>query len=149
VNGDTGAEPGTAELDALARLGHAGYAVALILARPSAADGNDSAPDPSALQRLAHDAGGQIAAFFHRVPGDQGLAAALDEVARRWRADLGQVPCIAGNVPDLITVATSGGQPVALTTHLATAASLPSGCFHHPDLMTFVDALLNEPVPMA
>ncbi len=149
VNGDMGVAPGSAELEALARLGHAGYAVAVILTRPAAADANDIAPDPGALQGLAHDAGGQIAAFFHRIPGSHGLTEALDEVVRRWRTDLGQVPCVAGNAPDLASIAQSGGQPIALATHLATDTTPPPGCVHHPDLVAFVEALLDEPGPTA
>ena len=145
VNGDMGAAPDAAELEALARLGHAGYAVAVILGRPAAADGNDIAPDPSTLQGLAHDAGGQIAAFFHRITGSHGLTDALDEVARRWRTDLGQVPCVAGNSPDLAIIAQGSGQPIALATHLAMGTTPPPGCVLHPDLVAFVDALLDEP----
>jgi len=143
VDGDQGVASTDAEFEALARLGHAGYAVAVICSR-SAVEERGAGADPHTLQDLAQEAGGQVAAFFHRAPGDGGLADALADAARRWPADLGLVPCVAGNVTDLATIATCGGRPVSLGTHLAADGDLPDDCRHHPDLGAFVTALLDE-----
>jgi hypothetical protein len=134
-----------AQLEPLARLGHAGYAVAVIL--PAGAGGADDASGPQALQSLAAATDGQVGAFIHRAAHAHGLADALAEVGRRWRIDPGQVTCVAATPADLAAIARHGSQAVALATHLSGDVPLPPGCRLHADLGALVDALLDPEAP--
>jgi len=133
--------PDGAQLEPLARLGHAGYAVAVIL------PAGEEVSDPPALQALAAATDGQVGAFIHRAAHADGLADALAEVGRRWRVDPGQVTCVAATPADLSTIARHGSQAVALATHLPEDAPLPPGCRLHADLGALVDALLDPESP--
>ena len=136
-----GAEaPGRAGFDALARLAHAGYPVAVILAG-NPADGSA----PQELQRLAQQAGGQLVAFFHRPRRDDGLASVLTEVVERWRVEPAHLHGVFTRPDDLACVTAHGAIAVALTELLVSQADLPPEWRLHGDLTAFVDALLAEP----
>lgn len=142
--GQNGKPAGSGSLDAVARLGHAGYAVAVILqANPVAAGANEPLP----LRALAAASDGQVAAFFQRAAHTGGLEAALAEAVRRWRTQLDQVHCVATDPTDLATIVRCGGRAATLATHLDPATELPAGCRLHADLAAFVDTLLEPEAP--
>jgi hypothetical protein len=139
--------PDGAQLEPLARLGHAGYAVAVILPAGAGGTAGEDASGPPALQALAAATDGQVGAFIHRAAHADGLADALAEVGRRWHIDPGQVTCVAATPADLEAIAHRGSQAVALATHFPGDTPLPPGCRLHADLGALVDALLDPESP--
>lgn len=131
--------PERAGFDALARLAHAGHPVAVILA-----DTTTNSTAARQLQQLAHDAGGQVVAFFHRMPGDAGLADLLDEVTARWRVDPAQVHGVFSHPADLASVADYGATAVVLADRSDTQTGTTPVGQVHADLEAFVDALLED-----
>jgi hypothetical protein len=135
-----GAEaPGRAWFDPLARLTHAGHPVAVILAGSTT-----GSTAPQQLQQLAHEAGGQVVAFFHRAQRDADLAVLLDEVTARWRVDPAQVHGVFSRAEDLNSVAAYGATAIAIADRLEAETKAPTGCLMYADLASFVDTLLED-----
>jgi D-glycero-D-manno-heptose 1,7-bisphosphate phosphatase len=149
--------PLVTSLDALARLTHAGFSVAVTVALCGAASPKERheqlAARQTVLQRLAGEAGGLIDAFFFcphaprqacdcRAP-QPGL---YRQIAARWRIDLARVPCLAATAADLTAAAVAGGLPIEIGTFPNSGERITDGTHpavdSYPDLGHCVDAVL-------
>ena len=114
-------------LEAIARLSHAGYRVAVCTNQSGIGRGLFDMATLNAIHNRMHRAlslaGGRIDAVFFcphtadaRCDCRKPLPAMLIEAGRRFGADLATVPCIGDSLRDLQAAEAAGGQPMLVLT---------------------------------
>ena len=146
-------------LDAIARLGRAGYRIVAITRQPGIRRRHLDFEDLNRIHELMHrrlaEYGGTIDAVFtclclprHECECFKPRPSVLHEIAERLHVSLDGVPCVAATRPILETAHAAGARPIRVRTGEGKSAArrgVDSGDFEvHDDLAAVVDALLAE-----
>jgi D-glycero-D-manno-heptose 1,7-bisphosphate phosphatase len=146
-------------IEAIARLSHAGYRVAVATNQSGLARGLLTPMDLDAMHRRLRDLlaeqGGRIEMIVYCPHGpDDGCecrkprAGMLREIGRRLSIDLAGVPFIGDSLGDILAARAVGAQPWLVRTGkgehtLASESSILSGVAVRADLAAVVDGLLD------
>ena len=148
-------------LDAIARLNHAGYAVAIASNQSGIARGYFNVQALAAMSVKMNEMlslhGGRIDAmvFCPHGPNEhcdcrKPKPGMLIEIGNRFKTSLGSVPFVGDNINDLLAARAAGVKPVLVRTGKGeqTVAMLPDYDFNdvpvYDDLQAVVDVLLAE-----
>ena len=146
-------------LEAIARLSHAGYRVAVCTNQSGIGRGLFDMATLNAIHNRMHRAlslaGGRIDAVFFcphtadaRCDCRKPLPAMLIEAGRRFGADLATVPCIGDSLRDLQAAEAAGGQPMLVLTgkgeKTLREGNFPASTAIFPDLAFAASALLAQ-----
>lgn len=156
--GDWQALPGS--LQAIARLSQSGYRVILAINQSELAGRRFTIEDFNAINQkmISHlsQFGGVIEAIFfcpcsareadckcHKPKPDM-----LNEIARRLRIDLADIPCVGDRLSDLQAARAAGAQPILVRTgrgaQLVEQNKVPRDVPVHADLAAYVSELLGK-----
>ena len=149
--------PISGSLDAIARLGRAGYRVVVATNQPGVRRRHLTMEDLNRIHELMHrrlaEYGGEIDAVFvclclprYDCECFRPRASMLHEIAERLHISLGGVPCIGGTPEFLETALGAGARPMLVRTGKRKAgtrgAPVRDDIEMHDDLAAAVDALL-------
>ena len=152
-------QPIPGSLDAVARLGRAGYRVVVATHQPGIRRRYFTFEDLNRIHERMHrrlaDYGGTIDAVFvclclrsHACECAKPRPSILHEISDRLRVPFDGVPCIGGTPAVLEAARGSGARPMLLRTGRSEAAArdgaTPDGIEVHNDLASAVDTLLAE-----
>lgn len=146
-------------IDAIARLSHAGYRVAVATNQSGLARGLLTPADLDAMHRRLRDLlaeqGGRIEMIVYCPHGpDEGCSCRkprpgmLEEIGRRLSVDLAGVPFIGDSLGDIAAARAAGAEPCMVRTGkgedtLARGSPHLTGVPVHADLASVVDVLLH------
>ena len=147
--------PISGSLDAIARLGRAGYRVVVATRQPGIRRRHLTIEDLNRVHELMHrrlaEYGGTIDAVFiclclprHECECFRPRPSVLHEIAERLHVPVRGVPCVGGTPQFLETALAAGARPMLVRTGQGKATT--RGDFEiHDDLAAAVDAVLAEP----
>ena len=145
-------------LEAIARLSHAGYRVAVCTNQSGIGRGLFDMATLNAIHNRMHRAlaqvGGRVDAVFFcphtseaRCECRKPLPAMLVEASRRFGADIAAVPCVGDSLRDLDAADAAGGQPILVLTGKGEKTlrdgGFPPRTVIFPDLAFAASALLS------
>ena len=145
-------------LEAIARLSHAGYRVAVCTTQSGIGRGLFDMATLNAIHNRMHRAlaqvGGRVDAVFFcphtseaRCECRKPLPAMLVEASRRFGADIAAVPCVGDSLRDLDAADAAGGQPILVLTGKGEKTlrdgGFPPRTVIFPDLAFAASALLS------
>jgi len=144
-------------LDAIARLGRAGYRIVAVTRQPGIRRRHLDFEDLNRIHELMHrrlaEYGGTIDAIFtclclprHECECFRPRPSVLHEIAERLHVSLDGVPCVSSATKMLETALAAGARPIRVRTSKAAAGSgAGTDDFEvRDDLAAVVDALLSE-----
>ena len=144
-------------LEAIARLNHAGYRVAVATNQSGVSRGLFDMATLNTIHEKMHRAlglvGGRIDALFYcphsadsQCECRKPKSGMLREIGARFGVDLANVPCIGDSLRDLAAAADVGGKPILVLTgkgeQTLRKGDLPADTLIYPDLAFAASALL-------
>lgn len=144
-------------LEAIARLNHAGYRVAVATNQSGISRGLFDMATLNDIHEKMHRAlglvGGRIDALFYcphsadsQCECRKPRSGMLREIAIRFGVDMADVPCIGDSLRDLVAAADVGAKPILVLTgkgeQTLRKGGLPEGVLIYPDLAFAASALL-------
>ena len=144
-------------LEAIARLNHAGYRVAVATNQSGISRGLFDMATLNDIHEKMHRAlglvGGRIDALFYcphsadsQCECRKPRSGMLREIAIRFGVDMADVPCIGDSLRDLVAAADVGAKPILVLTgkgeQTLRKGELPEGVLIYPDLAFAASALL-------